>query len=322
MFAAARILVIGCCIVSGQAAAAADDAAISLENGHIRVTVSGGGGTPVKREFFAKSATGWDLVLSSFAPSYAGAGDAAPRLWDTGQNRFRHLVTGLPAQIRRDEEAGEIELHMEHEGAVISEKIRLGKHDDFVHVSVDAALPGSPAKLDFLLSAYTFHHDGAPAFVHTPGVKFDDPRAGIGRDQITGDRSFHAPAVILQEGGLFAALVPDLPAINARQVVSPDARRKINIGTGPFSLPVDAARYTMPTGLDLNVKSGLTREPVLTFGLMDAVIGHHIRYTRDERGDTMVRTLGQAAAGYEFAPQNPRSFSVSLTVKGNCLLNA
>jgi hypothetical protein len=72
------------------------------------------------------------------------------------------------------------------------------------------------------------------------------------------------------------------------------------IPRGPFSLPLEEDKYTMPTGLDLNVKSGLTRQPVLTFGLMDSVIGHHIRYVREERGEAMVRRLAGKQTGYAF----------------------
>jgi hypothetical protein len=89
-----------------------------------------------------------------------------------------------------------------------------------------------------------------------PGQKFDDPRSGPGSEQVTGDRAFHASAVILQEGGLFAALVPDLEAINRYQAVSPDARRASKVPRNQFSVPVEPDKYTMPTAIDLNVRSG------------------------------------------------------------------
>ncbi len=276
------------------------DGQFTIENDRVRVVVKAGADGAAERQFFARSDGEWVLVAEGFAPDYARAGKEAVALWDARVNPHRHLVTGLPAKIRALPGGDAIELRAEHEGAVITETMRLRGADEFVHVEVRAELAGSPAKLDCLLSAYTFAQDGVPAFVHTPGVKFDDPRAGAGRDQITGDRSFHAPAVIVQEGGNFAALVPDLAAINDWRVVSPDARRQTKIPRNAFSIPIEDDKYTMPTGLDLNVRSGLTKRPVLTFGLMDAVIGHHIRYVREERGDAMVRTLTGAKVGYAF----------------------
>ena len=277
---------------------------VTLENRQVRVIVITDREGPVVRQFFAPEGAGWRLVAEGFAPDYAKAEKQAVALWDTRLNKYRHLVTGLPAKVRAlpatSDREGAVELLEEHEGAAITETMRLRADENFVHVEVKAALPGLPAKLDYLLSAYTFAHNGAPPFVHTPGVKFDDPRAGAGRDQITGDRSFHAPAVILQDGGLFAALVPDLTAINDWRVVSPDARREMKIARGPFSLPIENDKYTMPSGLDLNVRSGLTARPVFTFGLTDAIIGHHIRYVRDERGEAMVRSLAGNRVGYAF----------------------
>jgi hypothetical protein len=62
--------------------------------------------------------------------------------------------------------------------------------------------------------------------------------------------SYHSPAIVLQEKGLFAALVPDLNAINRYAVLSPDARRTIDIERNQFSVPFVPEKYTMPTGLD------------------------------------------------------------------------
>ena len=114
-----------------------------------------------------------------------------------------------------------------------------------------------------------------------------------------GDRCFHSPAVILQEAGLFAALVPDLAAINEHRLLSPDARRKTNIPRNQFSVPIEPDKYTMPTALDLNVVSGLTPKPVLSFGLADYIVSHHVRYLRSNDG-TMARTLEQPEVRYAF----------------------
>ncbi len=171
---------------------------------------------------------------------------------------------------------------------------------------VEALLPGNPPRLDYLLSTFTFNLDHAPFFVHTPTLKYDAEESGQTRfhilpakDQVIGDRTFHSPAVILQEKSLFMALVPDLNAINQYAVISPDARRTIDIPRNKFSVPIEEDKYTMPTGLDLNVRNGLTKKPVVTFGWMDNIICHHIRYQR-VNDSTMIRTLDNNKIRYAF----------------------
>jgi hypothetical protein len=56
----------------------------------------------------------------------------------------------------------------------------------------------------------------------------------------------------------------------------------------------------MPEGIDLNMHSGLTPYPIMSFGLMDANIGRHTRFVRNEYADEMVRTLDSNKAGYAF----------------------
>src|SRR5690606_4905488 len=113
------------------------------------------------------------------------------------------------------------------------------------------------------------------------------------------DRAYHSPAVIVQEGNLFAAIVPDLSAINEYQVTSPDARRTSEIQRNKFSVAIEEDKFTMPTGLDLNVMTGITEKPVMTFGYMDNIIGHHIRYQR-VNDSSMIRTLDSNKLQYEF----------------------
>ena len=289
--------------VSAKVRVVEEGGTVTLENDKVRVVVTNSPGKAPLRQFFARDGEGWKLVLESFAPDYAKADKDAVALWDMRPNKYRHLMTGLEGDVgivrQPGGNEGTVGITMKRQIRLLSEEITLMDGEDFFRVSVLAVSAKAPVKLDYLLSAYTFAHEGVPQFVHTPGVKFDDPRAGAGRDQVTGDRSFHAPAVILQEGGLFAALVPDLKMLNYWNVLSRDARRTTKIARGPFSIPIEEEHYTMPTMLDLNVKSGIKKQPVMTFGLADTIIGHHIRYVRDERGgkgEEMVRELNVALA--------------------------
>ena len=292
---------------SGWSAAAAPvtvrerDGAIELENGRVRASFEGAA-DGVRQRFSARNAAGeWEVVLESLHPVRplpAGAN----RLYDAGVGKDRYLANTLVtrgAVLSRSEDEAVVKLTGDGQGAVVTQTVRLRRGEPWFHTEVRAELPERPAKLEFLLSAFTFKLDRAPSFVHTPSLKFVGRWEGPEEIQVLGDRCFHSPAVILQEGGLFGALVPDLAMLNAQRVASPDARRQMLVPRNQFSVPVEADKYTMPSALDLDVGSGLTPQPVLSFGLMDYVVQHHIRYLHPHDG-SMTRTLAQGTVGYGF----------------------
>jgi hypothetical protein len=292
---------------SGWSAAAAPvtvrerDGAIELENGMVRACFEGAA-DGVRQRFSARNAAGeWAVVLESLHPVRplpAGAN----RLYDAGVGKFRYLANSLVtrgAVLSRSEDEAVVKLTGDGQGAAVTQTVRLRRGEPWFHTEVRAELPERPAKLEYLLSAFTFKLDHAPSFVHTPTLKFVGRWDGPEEIQVLGDRCFHSPAVILQEGGLFGALVPDLAMLNAQRVVSPDARRQLLVPRNQFSVPVEADKYTMPSALDLDVGAGLTPQPVLSFGLMDYVVQHHIRYLHPHDG-SMTRTLAQGTVGYGF----------------------
>ncbi|SMD44886.1 hypothetical protein SAMN00777080_3522 [Aquiflexum balticum DSM 16537] len=272
----------------------------------------------VSQTFFAKKKNEWKEVVSGFIPPKEFPKDAV-QLFNQDLVDFRYLSNSNLNSIFLEESKSQAKVTlMGQKGSVpIEQVITLSEENDFFHFSVKLNLEGSPAKLDYALTSFTFNIDHAPEFVHTPGLKFDNDDSKQnrfkllpGKDQIIGDRAYHAPAIIVQEGGLFAAIVPDLNAINKHQIISPDARRTSDIPTNRFSIPIEDDKYTMPTGLDLNIMTGLTNKPVMTFGYMDNVIAHHIRYQR-VNDSSMIRTLDSNELQYEFdlfvssdAPEN------------------
>ena len=263
----------------------------------------------IKQEYFSIKDDRWNLVVESYkAPNPFP--DNGVQLFNSKINSgYRFL---MPENLSRmelvntNDSSSTVILSGTRDGTTFEQHITLDNDRDYFHFEVAAQLAGQPAKLDYLLSAFTFNLDQPPSFVHTPGIKYDNQDSGQdrfellpGSDHIIGDRAFHAPAVILQEGSLFAALVPDLNAINKYAVVSPDARRHTSIPRNKFSVPFEDDKYTMPTGLDLNVQSGTTDKPILTYGLMDNIIAHHIHYQR-VNDSSMIRTLNQSHVKYAF----------------------
>ncbi|RPA67848.1 hypothetical protein EF405_12825 [Cyclobacteriaceae bacterium YHN15] len=272
----------------------------------------------VSQTFFAKKKNEWKEVVSGFIPPKEFPKDAV-QLFNQDLVDFRYLSNSNLNSIFLEESKSQAKVTlMGQKGSVLIEQvITLSDDNDYFHFSVKIKLEGSPAKLDYALTTFTFNVAHAPEFVHTPGLKFDNEDSKQnrfkllpGKDQIIGDRAYHAPAIIVQDGSLFAALVPDLNAINKFRVTSPDARRKINIPRNRFSVPIEEDKYTMPTGLDLNIMTGLTNKPVMTFGYMDNIIAHHIRYQR-VNDSSMIRILDSNELQYEFdlfvssdAPEN------------------
>lgn len=271
------------------------DAALSVENGLIKATFTPGRGGAVDQQFFARNGVLWVLVAEGFRPPqpFPETGNA---LYDTSRFPHRFLVNeGLREAAVATESPDEVAVKLT--GTIgrtpVSQTVSLRRGDRHVHVEVAADLQGSPPKVEYLLSSFTFNVDRTPSFVHTPSLK---DRV----DDIIGDAVFHAPAVAVQEGRLFAALAPDLEMINQHKVLSPDARRKrLWSGNPRFTLPVVDKYMTLPTGLDLNVRTGLTARPVFSFGYIDSLLAHHVRFRHPNDG-SMVRTAAAGELRYGF----------------------
>jgi len=263
----------------------------------------------VEQKFYARKNNDWIEVVSSFSPPEEFPISAVQLFNSKLDPDHRFLVNSLLHDFKVESETNMetvVLLWGKIKDVIIEQRITLEKDKDFFHFNVALDLKDSLPKLDYALSTFTFNLEHAPKFVHTPGLKFDNEDSKQnrfkllpGKDQIIGDRAFHAPAIILQEEGQFAALVPDLNAINKFKITSPDARKTIDIGRNKFSAPFEKDKYTMPTGLDLNLLTGLTKKPVMTYGYMDNIIAHHIHYQR-VNDSSMVRSLDNEYVRYEF----------------------
>ncbi|MHC4983988.1 MAG: beta-L-arabinofuranosidase domain-containing protein [Planctomycetota bacterium] len=268
---------------------------VEILNGRIKArfaAVDGG----IRQEYLARRGGKWVPVVESFRPPkpFPAGGNA---LYNSGIDpQHRLIVTeGLSSVrllaeadgVRRVELSGQIGEHR------VTQLASLADGDDFVHIEVQVELAGKPPKLEYLLSTFAFNVEAVPKFVHTPSLK---DRV----DDIVGDGVFYAPVVVLQEGPMVAALAPDLEMINACKVLSPDARRRrLWRGNPRFRLPFIDEFLTMPTGLDLNVRSGLTPRPVFSFGYIDSLLAHHVRFRHPNDG-SMVRAVQKNVLRYGF----------------------
>lgn len=173
-------------------------------------------------------------------------------------------------------------------GAAITQTVTLKPDSDHVHIRIDLAL--DEPELEYILSSFVFKAPNPPEFIHTPNLKYSD-------DDIIGDRVFHSPAIIMQQEALFCALVPDLDLINEYPVIAPGAR---TVATGhAFCIPLDQNTLTMPTGMDVHLRSGLTEDPLLAYGVIDSIATHHMHWRHPSDG-SMVRRLNSLNLCYGF----------------------
>src|SRR5690606_34060035 len=279
---------------------------VAIENSKVKAIFQKKDGT-ITQVFYAKHNNKWQQVVSAFVPPENYSDDAV-QLFNQDIGGHRYLVNSLftDVSVQKNGKKSSVILTGSKGKVPIEQTITLSEEDGHFHFAVKLDLIEKPAKLDYALSTFTFDIGRTPEFVHTPGLKFDNEDSKQnrfkllpGKDHIIGDRAFHAPAIILQEGELFVSLAPDLNAINANKNVSPDARRNIEIPRNQFSVPIEEDKFTMPTGLDLNVKTGLTKNPVMTFGYMDNIIAHHIHYQR-VNDESMTRVVNANNVRYEF----------------------
>lgn len=268
----------------------AADAPTSIDNGLIKATF-----TPSKRgiqqQYFARRDQQWVLVAESFVPPADYPADSTQLYNSNADPTHRFVVpkvlqdvesiTGIGGQI--------IRLSGESNGARIVQTVSLEHGADHFHFMIDATLPKTA--LDVLISPFTFNIDGQPDVTHTPTLKRH-------KDDIIGDGVFYAPASIVQKGRLFFALAPDLDVINKDRVFASEARQ--HPGDDSFEYKIDPSSISMPTGLDLELRSGLTEKPLLAYGMMDHMIKPHVFWTRDNEPGSMVRELSSNRVRYAF----------------------
>eukprot|EP00658_Telonema_sp_P-2_P048939 TRINITY_DN3721_c0_g3_i2.p1 TRINITY_DN3721_c0_g3~~TRINITY_DN3721_c0_g3_i2.p1 ORF type:complete len:759 (-),score=111.50 TRINITY_DN3721_c0_g3_i2:179-2455(-) len=113
-----------------------------------------------------------------------------------------------------------------------------------------------------------------------------------------GDRTFHAPAVVLQqraegiEGAV--ALIPDVVSMNQNAVGCSGCRTTDGLQNSRWGIPQGHPNVTtFPSAADVELSGTL---PVLSFGLMDYVTEQHV-YFRHPNDGSMQRTLLSAPGG-------------------------
>jgi hypothetical protein len=272
------------------------DHGLTIENGRVQVRLSKSAGG-VNQDYSARNSEGeWRLLVSSFRPPELRPVGTAPLYGDQPEGReFRLLTASIVDQItvlKRDPNQAVVELSgVLPSGTKLRQTISLEHDDRHFHIEVTSDLASTPPRLEYLLSTFAFEGGNSPDFTHVPCMK----RAA---DDVIGDRIFNAPAALVQEGQLFAALLPDLDKLNSEVVNAKDARPVE--GFRGFRVPQDLDKISFPAILDMDLLSGMTTKPIFSFGFADFITEQHVYWRHDNHSGSMVRVLSGKHLRYGF----------------------
>ncbi len=261
-----------------------NDSILELSNGLVKSQLLLKGPV-IAQSFFAISDGKWELILNSLDRRSQPDKKVMP-LYDNNPkytNDLRLMVQeGLQSVkiLNSDKQKAQVILSGSIGKNKIEQVITLNRDQDFFHIEVNATL--DKPELEYLLSSFAFSPGSEPDFSFTPSVKRSD-------DDVIGDRKFFAPATILEKNGLFAALVPDLDMINEYKVFAKGARPQKHPRI--FAVPVDTNKVSFPTGMDLCLSTGITNNPVLSYGYLDYWVEQHVYWRHENQNGAQVRIL-------------------------------
>lgn len=192
-------------VLSGVAAE--QESLLVLNNHHVRLEVRRSQGA-WRETYAARTGGGWHTVLVSghrLRPEPSVMLDGVR--WEQGfSSAALELLPGGDRSIL---------LVAAQSGSSVSKRITLHGQEARFHVDVACSI-SVPLAISHILSSYSYVPDGAqdaarcfPDFVFTPQLRPEE-------NDVIGDHTFRAPALMLQRKNYFAALVPDITAIDVR----------------------------------------------------------------------------------------------------------
>jgi len=136
----------------------------------------------------------------------------------------------------------------------VTKAIRLPEHGNTIDETLTATTNGKYPQIRYLLNSYAFA-PGKPDETWAPALR-------PGAENVIGDHFFRSPAAVIRRGSLGATMMPDLDTLRDNRPI--------------------------PTVLDLDVASGASSVPLLSYGFCDHRLSAHVRYSHDA---SMVRAV-------------------------------
>ncbi len=293
------ILALGNCYKSGMKKSGLNlvqnDTIIEIDNGLIKGSFQLNTAN-VSQSFFVAKDDQWILVVSSLERPEKTPDEVFP-LYAKGKDfadDFRLMANeGLKTVEILEKNAKEIRVLFTGEigNNRIEQTLTLYYDQNYFHIEVNASLPGLPPKLEYLLSSFVFIPEGDPDFTFVPQLKRAD-------DDVIGDRKFFAPATIVEKDGFMMALVPDLDIINENIVYAKGARPQKHPRI--FAIPIDTSKVSLPTAMDLSLNSGITDNPLISYGFIDYWVEQHVYWRHENKHGAQIRELSNNTISYGF----------------------
>ena len=279
--------------VRGQVTVEEKDGRVVIANGLVRAVFEPDA-DGISQTFFSAKGSEWVRVAEAFRPPSPRPTNTTELYLDRSNEHgralgvaeaYRIIVSDVLDAVEvtvRDGEQVQVELTGATEKVRVQQTVTLRAGKSSVHIDVRGELQEDPPRLEYLLSSFTFAEDGPPDFSHIPAYKRSP-------GDVVGDRAFFSPAALVQTGGLFAAIVPDLDQINEHPVYAQEARPQKHRWI--FGVPIDSSKISLPAVLDLELVSGMTNHPILAYGMMDVITEQHVYWRHENAGGTLLRTL-------------------------------
>ena len=206
-----RLFLYGVSVVVGIAVLSAqpnqDRGQTVIQNEFIRVVVGKVEGA-YRETYFVRKGKGWTEVLLSGStlrpePSLKQDGEVVPAAFDNVA-KVEGLAQGSGLQLACRTSAGEIQ-----------KTITLLKGEPFARIRLSYRIERK-TRLQSLWSTYSFAPDGKNYSAYKPLDFVFTPQLRPEPEQIIADHVFRSPALMMQKKGYFAALVPDVDAIDVK----------------------------------------------------------------------------------------------------------
>jgi hypothetical protein len=225
MFSFRRILFLGVILLDAQMGMVADESRkATIDNGVVKLVLVSDG-KEIKESYYARSSNGWKLVLengSSFRP------DPALKASGTGTSKAAiHRIERTSQQTR-------VVLKVQTGQHSLTKVISMKKDDPFVHVVLRDSVRRQ-SRVEYFLSTYSFLPDGKRYSEYKPLDFVFTPQLRPERDEVIADHTFRSPALVMQEGDVFAALIPDIRSIDGKnRRLKSSADMQVETSSAPF----------------------------------------------------------------------------------------
>lgn len=199
---------------------------LEIENGLIKLTIERHG-ERYTESYSVRSGNDWELLLVSGSRARVD-----PALRQDGAD----VLIGFREALEVKEVKGEraVELKAIVGSSLLVRRIGLRDGEPFVRVTTSYRITGE-TRFGGLFATYSFVPEGKEYKAYKPLDFVFTPQLRPEREHVIADHTFRSPALMIQKGGYFAALVPDVRTIDVRgRAIKSVADLQVETADRPF----------------------------------------------------------------------------------------